>query len=634
MEIDPKIIISLLSVFRTPIEQAIKSVKQSFEKFYDQGIKSYLEKTFEEICTTKTFINKDPQPFYEIFFPISLSDGNKNVYDSQESIFLFESSKRITIIGSAGGGKSLLSKHIFLDSINKQLGIPILINLRDFNDFDDGFEDFIHFKIFNYKMFKYDNTWKKSDTTDMEFQSQKQENLFVKAIGTGKFIFILDGYDEIFSERKNRITSEIKWFVEKHRLNKFIITSRPGTNVEYFPGFNNLYVNELSQPQINEFINFQLKDNLTFAREIAETIDNYENKDYKTLLTNPLLLSMFIMTYELHPELPSSKSQFYWNVFDTLYTKHDSRKEPGFKHEKISGLEKEDYFKLLCWISYLSYFDGSYRFTGRQFEKISQLSLEHLELTTNTEHLLYDLEVSIGLIIKDGLEFTFPHKSIQEYFTASCIAELSDDGKSKVYEEKFIELFMSANELTNFWKLCLELDEYSFKQHFILINLKRILKNSEGKTSYEAVRNCLKFLNVKHTLKRFLNHNNYSWEPVEFLDSIEVNILGLIWKEWSYFFSVNNIRIEGGTLVWNYFEESGKMDNYFGVQYYTINYQDHFSEELFSLLKQVGVVSQVEEFLSNLRTIISKMEIEFGRNQESELRLLGIPKTIKDANKQ
>lgn len=98
----------------------------------------------------------------------------------------------------------------------------------------------------------------------------------------------------------------------------------------------------------------------------------------------------------------------------------------------------------------------------------------YIELT-----LIYDLAVAISILIQDGIDFTFPHRSLQEYFSAPLIKELSDAIKSKVYKERFLQIPASTTEY-NFWSLCEELDPYCFKEYFVLYQLDHLIQELQS----------------------------------------------------------------------------------------------------------------------------------------------------------
>ncbi|MEE1974361.1 hypothetical protein, partial [Maribacter flavus] len=75
------------------------------------------------------------------------------------------------------------------------------------------------------------------------------------------------------------------------------------------------------------------------------------------------------------------------------------------------------------------------------------------------ENLIYDLRTSISILILDGFEYMFPHRSMQEYFTALFINKLPTTKKNKAYNNLSSVLEeSSADHSFNFWSLCYELD--------------------------------------------------------------------------------------------------------------------------------------------------------------------------------
>ena len=60
--------------------------------------------------------------------------------------------------------------------------------------------------------------------------------------------------------------------------------------------------------EIKSFIKRQFgKAEQELADKIIETISNEESKTYKSFLSNPLLLSMFIITYQTDSNIPQKK---------------------------------------------------------------------------------------------------------------------------------------------------------------------------------------------------------------------------------------------------------------------------------------------------------------------------------------
>ena len=136
------------------------------------------------------------------------------------------------------------------------------------------------------------------------------------------------------------MTRDIEDFVDCFPENYFMLTSRPGANVETLERFENYYVRGLDKKQVFEFIDKQFADGSEEDQELANRIKDVlaasTDNPYIRYMSSPLLLSMFILTYDEHPELPRHISSFYYNVFETLHSKHDARsKAGGYQHRAV-----------------------------------------------------------------------------------------------------------------------------------------------------------------------------------------------------------------------------------------------------------------------------------------------------------
>ena len=192
-------------------------------------------------------------------------------------------------------------------------------------------------------------------------------------------------------------------------------------------------------------------------------------------MSSPLLLSMFILTYDEHPELPRHISSFYYNVFETLHSKHDARsKAGGYQHEKKSKLSQEDIKRVLETFCFLSYMQSTYEFSSEYLHNTLPKILMVLKFDCTVDELIYDLSVAVSILVLDGTNYVFPHRSLQEYFAASYIANLREYDKKKIYEEKFINA--TDTERNTFWTLCEEQDQSCFLQYFLIPSLESFIE--------------------------------------------------------------------------------------------------------------------------------------------------------------
>lgn len=436
----------------TPLVKTYKVISDEWKNLFDFGITDYLQVQTEKYYYTNTFIHRSEKvKFDEIYYPVKAS--YKLLSTTFENLSeVFDEYKNITLVGSAGSGKTTLIKYIFLKTLRDKQKIPLLVELKNINEFNGDFEKLVFEKILS---------------------SNVKPNLDIlkRALGSGSFLFLFDGYDEIFSNKKQEITRQMEIFVDTYSKNNYIISTRPGSGVEGFPRFFDFKVQQLTDLDVQGFV-AKLVDDKERRDRMLTIIDNTENYSYIEYLRNPLLLSMFILAFESHPEIPTKKSAFYRNVFDTLYSKHDGQSKSGFAREKLTKLQRDEFEKILNLFSYLSLIEGEYSFTEEYLSDLLGKVKAHTQYNYRIEDLIYDFQTTISILILDGFEYSFPHRSMQEYFSAQFLSFLPSEKKVKGYKNLITVLEESSTDYSfNLWDICLELDKVGFITNFILPQL-------------------------------------------------------------------------------------------------------------------------------------------------------------------
>lgn len=438
-------------------------------------ILEYLNVEYDRNSKTKTILHRsEPVELYKFYQPlflcktserwsrISLMDNEIRI--STENVKdLFGENNCITIIGTAGSGKSTLIKYLFVDTIIRKYKIPLKIELRYLNNYEGNLLSYLKDEI-------------------LKFYNIGEGNFIVeKLLNSGEFIIFLDGYDEVSSNRKEEITRNICQMTKKYPQNKYILTSRPFVNIELLENFHNYEVCDLSIDEIKSFIEKQFnKTEKELAEKIIQTINSEDAQTYKSFLSNPLLLSMFIITYQTDSNIPQKRSDYYNQVFNTLYSVHDTSSKLGFVREKKSGLSKENFVEILKRFSFKSFFNQNYTFTTEYFERRLQEIKSDLKLSFRNEDIIYDLEVAIGILTQDGLDITYPHRSLQEYFAALFVTTITYENKLKVYSylyDLFIKILDDrtiGDNNSNFFLLLSEMDIVEFQKRLIIPFLKEV----------------------------------------------------------------------------------------------------------------------------------------------------------------
>ena len=148
---------------------------------------------------------------------------------------------------------------------------------------------------------------------------------------------------------------------------------------------------------------------------------------HKEFATNPLLLTIMLMTYEQFAEIPSKMHRFYHEAYITLAQKHDANKV-GYKRMLRTKLDTDrfaDYFAEFCARSYT---DEKYSLTEEQFKKhFDALRVGKADgNVVRLEDFIYDLTNHMCLMYFEGGSYHFTHRSFQEYFCALFFSRQKD----------------------------------------------------------------------------------------------------------------------------------------------------------------------------------------------------------------
>lgn len=475
---------AILTIIGSFVGERLKPLFESLTKEFGEEVKqiinnNILEYQVEEYnrnYITKTLLHrvepKKLKDFYQPLFIISCDRKNRfrsnqtpeNRISTDSIKDLFSTKQCITLIGNAGSGKSTIIKYLFLNSIDTDFKIPIKVELRYLNDYNGNIIEFIKEKIFKLSGLA------------------THDRIIERMMNSGDFVFFLDGYDEISSSKKEKITKDIDDLVKIYNKNNYLLTSRPYTEIELLPLFHNFEVCELSDDDINQFIKKQIPSSeKELCDKIIEAVNSQDNLSYKSFLSNPLLLSMFILTFQSYSSIPQKRSEFYSQVFDALFSVHDSMSKLAFVREKQSGLSKEQIIEVLKLFSFISYFDEKFIFSGLYInDKFNFIKEKKKNLTFENTKLINDLQVAINILNKEGTDYTFPHRSLQEYFTAIYIFSLNEENKKIVYS-KIINSLTEKNRFShsskdNFYLLLSELDQINVIKYALIPYFENFIK--------------------------------------------------------------------------------------------------------------------------------------------------------------
>lgn len=466
---EEKILEAAATAFIKEISSEIKGAYQGMtaeaKQFLELGLTDYIQNQYNRFKYVKTILRGNtPNYFYDVYHPLNIKNHkHEAITTSIDSTF--EKSNYITVIGEGGSGKSTLVKHLFLRALGEKLAIPVFIELRHLTNDKNSIENHIKEKILEQKL---------SEST----------KILERMLSAGKFLFFLDGYDEIAGEYKKNITESINKFTEKYGRNKYLLTTRPYSDIDLLPLFHNYNIEQLKGNEIEKFIEKQLREEPELAGKIKKSIKESKSRHIASFLRNPLLLSLYILTYQSNSSVPTKKYVFYRRVINALFSEHDSKSKLGFERETKCRLQQEDFEKILKAFCFVSYFDEAFSFEHDDLiSRLETVKSEISELKFSPTDFINDMKIAISLWIEDGGITAFAHRSLQEYFAALFIKDLDEQNKEQVYKQilKQLESIHSLNEIENFLSLCEEMDETSFNKYHAIPVLTELRSELTGR---------------------------------------------------------------------------------------------------------------------------------------------------------
>lgn len=466
-------------ILKTSVENLFSKLTSRFTKEVVQVAKNrlleYQVEEFQKNNFTKTILHRtQPVPLTDFYVPLYIRRAGRNFQseriNTSSSEYFFNENQFVTLLGTAGSGKSTIVKYLLVDSLKTDFKTPIKIELRYLNNYDDGLFDYINEEIFKLSQLAFDKA------------------IINRLLHSGDFIFFFDGYDELSSSVKDKITKEINDFVSLYNKNSYLVTSRPYTNVELLPKFKNFEVCSLSEDEIEHFIKKQIPaSEHEIAEKIIEAVRGDQNNSYLGFLSNPLLLSMFILTYQTYSNVPPKRSTFYRQVFESLFYLHDSVSKLSWARERKSDLNKEDFEYVLKIFSFVTFFKEVFVFEESYLnDTLTKIKQKKKGLTFDNQKLIDDLQVAVCILYKEGLDYVFPHRSLQEYFASLYIINLDSKNKAEAYK-KILEHFNKLGDFLvflsrdNFYSLLAEQDPVGVTQNLSIPFLESSLEELKSK---------------------------------------------------------------------------------------------------------------------------------------------------------
>lgn len=352
------------------------------------------------------------------------------------------------IEGTVGQGKSIFMRHLASQELRRadQSRIPIFAEFR-FLQAGDSFESFL------LGAFAASGLDASSDLLSVYAES-------------GRIVLFLDAFDEIDPDLVTPTVHDLEKLQGMHPNMQIVISARPKSGIQNSAGFRVVQLAPLTKDDHRPFIKLLTKDKDETAN-ILKAISKSSTK-VDGLLTTPLLLTLIVMLYSARQHIPDSVPEFYGELFDVLFYKHDRGKSGGFKrkrHVEIPEQKVKELFEGICFNSSVRQYRS---FKGEQFTECFKNASRNTSVEVDINKLREELVKTACLLKEEGAELSFIHKSVQEFYAAAFVARSAD-----AFAERFYSVVaQEPTQNQGIWGQTLaflsEIDEWRYGKFFWL----------------------------------------------------------------------------------------------------------------------------------------------------------------------
>lgn len=443
------------NVINPKLDSFVKNLNLTYNELLipkGEHFEEYLYRTYKKYSIINTLVLKNEQRLLkDLYIPLTIY--KETIHKNEEEKIkitgypesLLKKYNKILITDTAGMGKSTLAKRIYLDIIENGFGIPIYIEMRRLSESRS---------ILNEIKEQVDSLSKDFDP-----------NLLYRFIQTGGFIFIFDGYDEISLKDRSSVTNQIQDFISKANNNIFILTSRPEDSLACFGDFQCFKISSLTKSEAYELLR-KYDNQGEISKLLITELKKGKYEMINEFLKNPLLVSLLFAAFDYKQTIPLKKHVFYRQVYDAYFDSHDLSKGGGYMHEKLSGLDIDDFDRVLRHVGF-----RCLKYQKIEFDKdtllkiISEVKNDCSDLNFSESDFFQDILHAVPLFCNDGQYYKWVHKSIQEYFAAQFIYKDSKENQDVIltamYKSENVDKYINLLDIYS------DIDNWGFRKNII-----------------------------------------------------------------------------------------------------------------------------------------------------------------------
>jgi hypothetical protein len=375
----------------------IKKLKTTFKIGFDD----YLNQQLRTASLVKTLLYRDrPENISNIYVDQEFVSGGER-YTEAQVLAKIEANAKLIVSGQAGSGKSFFVKNLVYTLAAKKEKFPIFVELRHAAE-SPSILQYIITELFRIHLPEFDKD-------DLDY-----------ALKSGLFVLVLDGIDEVPSARKDSFLKEIEFITERFSNCSLVVTTRPEEEVLNFPTLPIYHVQPMALGAASELVQALAFDE-EVKREFLTALEESIYDDHTDFASNPLLLTMLLLTFDQVGEIQDKMHIFYNQAFEALVFKHDLMKS-RYRRVRKAPMEVHVLKRTFAYFCAKTYISGALSFDDTSILEELQEAVSFAMVSVDPADFRDDLILNYSMLKRDGLQITFVHRSFQEYF---CSVHLS-----------------------------------------------------------------------------------------------------------------------------------------------------------------------------------------------------------------
>ncbi len=314
----------------------------------------------------------------------------------------------LMVLGGPGMGKSTFLRKVGLEALKGKPGsyqhrcIPVFVELKSFRYKDIDLESAIAQEFKNCGI-------------------PEAEKFTSKILEQGRLLLLLDGLDEVPTERTSEMITHIQDFADRHKSNRFICSCRVAAYRHNFRRFTDVAIADFDDEQIENFITNWFVSQPEWGWECWQKLKSKDYAAAKELTHTPLLLTLICLLYQRSGQFPTNRATLYERALRVLLEEWDAQKEVS-REPVYKGLDTKRKEILLSEIAYEAFLEDRLFLPRRDIARKIEELLEDLlpdEKSIDGAAVLKSIEVQHGVLVERADDiYSFSHLTLQELLTA------------------------------------------------------------------------------------------------------------------------------------------------------------------------------------------------------------------------